>query len=83
MATQTDRPTPRRSGRHFRVPHTLAFGASFRPRPLHLSAEVTHLVFAAARRLRHRQAPDGWVDSFTIDDGIEIHGGVQYHAALA
>ncbi len=65
----------------FRVPHTLAFGASFRLKPpLTVAAEFTHVWYS---RLRDDFVSDvarrsGREDSFSIDDGFEIHGGVQY-----
>ena len=65
----------------FRVPHTVAFGASYRVQPrLTLSGEVTHVTYS---RLRDDFVTDqanktGRADSFSISNGTEIHGGVQY-----
>ena len=65
----------------FRVPDTLAFGGSFRPRPPLLAAfEVTYVRYS---RLREDFVTDqalsvGFPDNFTIDDGVEVHGGIQY-----
>jgi long-subunit fatty acid transport protein len=65
----------------FRVPDTLAFGGSFRVRPPLLAAfEVTYVRYS---RLREDFVTDqalavGHADNFTIDDGVEVHGGVQY-----
>ncbi len=82
MSTQTGPvDAPKVQTGTFRVPHTLAFGASFRPRPLlTVSAEVTRLWYSRLREdfVTVQAAPTGRVDSFTIDDGTEIHGGVQY-----
>ena len=65
----------------FRVPDTLAFGGSFRPKPPLLAAfEVTYIRYS---RLREDFVTDqalsvGFPDNFTIDDGVEVHGGIQY-----
>ena len=82
MSTQTGpADAPQVQAGTFRVPHTLAFGASFRPRPLlTLAVEVTRIWYSRLREdfVTAQAAPTGRVDSFTIDDGTEIHGGVQY-----
>jgi long-chain fatty acid transport protein len=65
----------------FRVPHTLAFGGSFRPTPpLTVAVEVTHIWYSRLREdfVTAQAAGSGRADSFTIDDGTEVHGGVQY-----
>ena len=65
----------------FRVPHTLAFGASYRVQPrLTLTGEITRVMYS---RLRDDFVTDqanktGRADSFNLHDGTEIHGGVQY-----
>jgi long-chain fatty acid transport protein len=78
--TTRDGNTPEQAG-VFRVPDTLAFGASFRSGSSLLAAvEVTHVWYSRLRedfvtdqaRASNRQY------SFTIDDVTEIHGGVQY-----
>lgn len=76
---------PEREGR-FRVPHTLAIGASFRPVPaLTLATEVTRVQYSRLRndfvtdqsRAVRREA------DFTIHSGTELHVGVQYLATLS
>jgi hypothetical protein len=65
----------------FRVPDTLAFGASVRPRPpLTLAVEVTRLWYSRLREdfVTDQAFGSGRGPSFSIDDGTEIHGGVQY-----
>jgi long-chain fatty acid transport protein len=65
----------------FRVPDTLAFGASYRPRPpLTLALEVTHIWYSQLREdfVTDQAANSGRADSFSVNDGTEIHGGVQY-----
>jgi long-chain fatty acid transport protein len=66
----------------FRVPDTLAVGASFRVKqPLTLAVEVTRVWYS---RLFHDFINDylrqssAEADRFSIRDGTEIHGGVQY-----
>ena len=65
----------------FRVPHTLAFGASVRAHPqLIVSGEVTRITYS---RLVDSFVVDqaivtGRADSFGIDDGTELHIGAQY-----
>jgi hypothetical protein len=69
------------SNGQFRVPHTLAFGASFRPKPpLTLAVEVTRIWYSRLREdfVTAQAAGSGRADSFTVDDGTEVHGGVQY-----
>ena len=70
----------------FRVPHTLAFGASVRAHPqLILSGEVTRITYSRLvndfvtdqARVTGRQA------SFSIDDGTELHLSAQYALAPA
>jgi hypothetical protein len=65
----------------FRVPDTLAFGASLRPRPpLTVAVEVTRIWYSRIREdfVTDQAANSGRASSFSIDDGTEIHGGVQY-----
>jgi hypothetical protein len=65
----------------FRVPHTLALGASVRLRPqLTTAVEVTRVVYSRIREdFVIDQAQDvGREADFTIDDGTEVHVGVQY-----
>ncbi|MEQ1908947.1 MAG: hypothetical protein ABMA15_08990 [Vicinamibacterales bacterium] len=65
----------------FRVPHTLAAGASYRVRQLlTLTGEVTYVTYS---RLRDDFVTDqanrtNRADSFHIRSGTEIHGGIQY-----
>ena len=72
--------TPERSGL-FRVPDTLGFGASFRSGSSILTAvEVTHVWYSRLREdfVTDQARASNRQDSFTINDGTEIHGGVQY-----
>jgi hypothetical protein len=65
----------------FRVPHTLAFGASVRIQPpLTLALEVTRIWYSRLREdfVTEQARASLRVSSFNIDDGTEIHGGVQY-----
>jgi hypothetical protein len=71
---------PERTGR-FRVPHTLAVGASFRPATtLTLALEITRVHYERLRddfvtdqaRAARRQA------DFTVKSGTEVHVGAQY-----
>ena len=87
MATQTPAPPPAPAGTRltraglFRVPDTLAFGASVRPRPpLTLAVEVTRIWYSRLREdfVTDQAEGSGRASSFSIDDGTEIHGGVQY-----
>lgn len=72
---------PAIEGLRFRVPHTLAMGASVRLMPQFIVAtEVTRIGYSRIR--------EDWVvdqargfrqqDDFTIDDGTEVHVGAQY-----
>ncbi len=73
--------TPRTDEGRFRVPHTLAFGGSFRPKPLlTLAIEVTQIWYSRLREdfVTAQAVNTGYADSFTIDNGTEVHGGVQY-----
>ena len=60
---------------------TLAIGGSFRPKPLlTLAVEVTQIWYSRLREdfVTAQAANSGHADSFTINNGTEIHGGVQY-----
>jgi hypothetical protein len=73
--------TPQMRTGRFRVPDTLAFGASVRPRPpLTLAVEVTRLWYSRLREdfVTDQAFGSGRGSSFSIDDGTEIHGGAQY-----
>ena len=65
----------------FRVPHTVAFGASYRVQSrLTLTGEVTRVMYS---RLRDDFVTDqanktGRADSFSISSGTEVRGGIQY-----
>jgi long-chain fatty acid transport protein len=73
----------------FRVPDTLAFGASFRIHPtLLVAGEVTRVTYS---RLVNGFVTDQVLESdlalqsdhqagFSIDDGTEVHAGIQYLA---
>jgi hypothetical protein len=65
----------------FRIPSTAAVGASFKPTPgLTLAVEVTRVQFSRLRRdfVIDQALGAGLDDSFTIDNGTELHGGVEY-----
>jgi hypothetical protein len=83
MTTNSTTPsnTLRTDEGQFRVPHTLAIGGSFRPKPLlTLAVEVTQIWYSRLREdfVTAQAANSGHADSFTINNGTEIHGGVQY-----
>jgi long-subunit fatty acid transport protein len=83
MATETPGPNDvlQVANGQFRVPHTLAVGASFRPQtPLTVAVEVTRIWYSRLREdfVTAQAAGSGHPDSFSIDDGTEVHGGVQY-----
>jgi hypothetical protein len=71
---------PERTSR-FRVPHTLAVGASFRPATaLTLALEITRVQY---ERLREEFVTDqaravGREADFTVRSGTEVHVGAQY-----
>jgi long-chain fatty acid transport protein len=71
---------PEREG-HFRVPHTLAVGASIRPViALTLAAEITRVQYSGLRRdfvSDQARAVNREAD-FDIHSGTEIHVGAQY-----
>jgi long-subunit fatty acid transport protein len=67
-----------------RVPDTLAFGASFRLRPMILlAAEVTRITYSRIRDdfVTAQAIGSGRAPSFSLDNGIEVHGGIQYLGA--
>jgi long-subunit fatty acid transport protein len=80
---------PARNG-EFRVPHTLAIGASIVRTSLHasggvrhvltLAGEVTRVTYGRLRRdfVTEQARSSQREESFAIDDGTELHGGVQY-----
>ncbi len=65
----------------FRVPDTLALGVSVRPRPvLTIAGEMTRVTY---HRLRDDFVTDQAratqrEDSFDIENGVELHAGIQY-----
>jgi hypothetical protein len=64
----------------FRVPDTLAFGGAWRPRPtLTLATEVTYVSYGRIREdfVTDQARGSGQEDRFDIDNGVEVHGGVQ------
>ena len=68
-------------GLRFRVPHTLAVGASARLKPpLIVAVEITRIGYSRLREDFVIDQARGFrqVDDFSIDDGTEIHAGVQY-----
>jgi hypothetical protein len=78
--TTADGDDPLRTGR-FRVPHTLAFGASVRARPgLILSAEATWINYSRLVNdfVTDQARATGRQSSFGIDDGTELHASAQY-----
>src|SRR5262249_51238798 len=65
----------------FRVPDTLAFGASARIKPpLTVAVEITRVWYSRLREdfVTDQALASGHPESFTIDDGTDIQGGVQY-----
>jgi hypothetical protein len=83
MTTNSTTPsnTLRTDEGQFRVPHTLAIGGAFRPKPLlTLAVEVTEIWYSRLREdfVTAQAANSGHADSFTINNGTEIHGGMQY-----
>jgi long-subunit fatty acid transport protein len=65
----------------FRVPHTLAFGASVRATPrLLFSGEVTWIDYSRLIDdfVTDQALATGQQDSFSVDDGTEIHFSGQY-----
>ena len=78
VTEQGDDPT--RTG-VFRVPHTLAFGASVRAHPqLIVSGEVTRITYSRLvdSFVSDQAVVTGRPGSFGIDDGTEFHIGAQY-----
>ncbi len=78
--TTVDGGDPAREQR-FRVPHTLAAGASLRLSPQFvLSAEVTHVRYSRIREdyVVDQARASGREADFTIEDGTELHVGGQY-----
>jgi long-subunit fatty acid transport protein len=78
---------PEREGT-FRVPNTLALGASIRPLSdasmLVVAAEVTRVRYSRLRQdfITDQALAVNRVASFGIDDGTEVHVGVQYLPTL-
>jgi long-subunit fatty acid transport protein len=76
---------PQREG-HFRVPHTLAIGASFRPAiAVTLAAEITRVQYSRLRRdfvSDQARAVKREAD-FDIPSGTELHFGAQYLATTS
>jgi long-subunit fatty acid transport protein len=65
----------------FRVPDTLAFGASARiVPPLTVAVEITRVWYSRLREdfVTDSASGSGRSEFFDIDDATEIHGGVQY-----
>jgi hypothetical protein len=66
-------------GTRFRVPHTLAAGASKRTAAgLLFAAEVTRIWYSRLRQDFVTSQAQGEGPSFTIDDSTEVHASVQY-----
>jgi hypothetical protein len=67
----------------FRIPHTLAFGASYRfPSPVLVAVELTRVTYS---RLKDDFVADqargtNSIENFHLDNALEVHGGVQYVA---
>jgi len=79
----SDGATPDRDG-VFRVPDTLAFGVSFRPRPTILvAADITRVSYSRIREdfVTAQAIGVGREASFDLDNGVEVHAGLQYLAA--
>jgi long-subunit fatty acid transport protein len=71
---------PEREG-HFRVPHTLAVGASFRPAiAVTLAAEITRVQYSLLTRdfVSDQARALNRVADFDIRSGTELHFGAQY-----
>lgn len=65
----------------FRVPHTFAAGASFRPQPqLTVAGEITWVGYSRIRTdfIVDQAEKTGRTDSFDISNGTEWHVGMQY-----
>jgi long-chain fatty acid transport protein len=65
----------------FRVPNTLAFGASARlTPPLTVAVELTRVWYSRLREdfVTDQALSSGHQAGFRIDNGTEIHGGIQY-----
>ncbi len=62
----------------FRVPHTLSAGASLRHGPWIASGELTRIGYARLQRDFVTIQTRGRDADFSIDNGIEVHGSVQY-----
>jgi long-subunit fatty acid transport protein len=72
---------PPDTGLRFRVPHTLAVGASLRVKPpLIVAVEATRINYSRITEdfVVDQARGDGRGDDFGIDDGTEWHVGVQY-----
>lgn len=66
-------------GTRFRVPNTLAVGASFRtPGGLLISGEVARITYSRLENDFIVSQSRGEPGSFHVDDGTELHAGVQY-----
>jgi long-subunit fatty acid transport protein len=79
--TTQARGLPPDEGLRFRVPHTLAVGASLRLTPRFiLAGEVSRIGYSRIRDdfVADQARADGRAGDFSIDDGTEIHVGVQY-----
>jgi long-subunit fatty acid transport protein len=66
-------------GTRFRMPNTLAFGASTRTsRGVLISGEVTRITYSRLKQDFVVSQSRGEAASFHVDDGTELHAGVQY-----
>jgi long-subunit fatty acid transport protein len=76
----------------FRVPNTLAFGAAWLTRQkvdpasglspswlLTITGELTYITYSRIMQdfINDQTEPTGYQDNFSVDDGVEVHGGVQ------
>lgn len=72
---------PAIAGLRFRVPHSLAAGASLRlSSPLTLAAEVTRIGYSRLVEdfITDQARADGRANDFSVSDGTEFHLGAQY-----
>jgi len=77
--TTADGDDPVRTGK-FRVPHTFAFGAYYEKGNWIVTGELTWIGYSRLVEdfVTDQAIATGRASSFGIDDGTEIHGGVQY-----
>lgn len=66
-------------GTRFRLPHTVAFGVSTRTSGgVLISGEVTRITYSRLKQDFVDSQSRGEAASFQVDDGTELHAGVQY-----